>query len=182
MMARMFLVKVVLLAPISAPGADGARKNIYANSTAWTDEQGDSVSLADLKGKKSVFALFYTSCKTICPITAKSIKSIEKALGKKALNVQFVLISIDPSADKAPQLRQFIQANKIKGWKVLAGNADSAKNLAIELGVGFEEKRGDPDLHQLHSRSLIVVNELGEITGELPIFSFDMEKAKSLLN
>ncbi len=181
-LARMLLIKFVFFAPCTAAGADAVKKNIYANASAWSNEKGETVSLAELKGKKSVFALFYTGCKTICPMTAKSVQAIEKALGKNAADVQFVLISIDPAADKAPQLRQFIRNNKIKNWKVLAGSVESTKNLAIELGVGFEEKRGNPDLHQLHSRNLIVVSETGEIAGELPIFEFDMDQAKKLLD
>ncbi len=180
-LARMFLIKFVLLMPSVAAGADAVKPNIYANAATWTNEKNETVRLADLKGKKSVFALFYTTCKTICPMTTKSIQAIEKALGKNAAKVQFVLVSVDPAADKAPQLRQFMHNNKIKGWKILAGTPENTKNLAIELGVGFEEKRGNPDLHQLHSRNLIVVNEAGEISGELPIFEFDMEQAKNLL-
>jgi len=173
-----FVAKTLLFTPSIAEGAD-AKKNIYANTTKWTNEMGENVSLSELKGKRSLFALFYTSCQTICPMTAKSIKGIEQALGAKA-NVQIVLVTIDP-ADKAPQLRNYIHANNLRGWRVLAGTSESAKALAIELGLGFEEKRGNPELHQMHSRTLVVVNEKGEVSGSLPIFEFDIQQAVTLL-
>lgn len=173
------LVKFLLLTPSNAAGAE-PKKNIYANTTAWTNEKGETVSLSDLKGKRALFALFYTGCKTICPMTTKSIQSIEKALGARAKNLQIVLVTIDP-ADKAPQLRKFIHANNLRGWRVLAGTSEAAKSLAIDLGLGFEEKRGNPELHQMHSRTLVVVNEKGEVSGSLPIFEFDLQQAVALI-
>jgi protein SCO1/2 len=171
------LVLFVFLATFEASGETA---NVYEVGGAWRDEGGHGFSLSSLRGKRTVFALFYSSCKTICPMTVKSLKTIEKAVaGSKDL--QFVLVTIDPKADGPKQLADFATTQHLQGWKILTGRPEDTKALAIALGLGFEEKRGNVDLHQMHSKSLVVIKESGQRAGALPLFDFEMADAEALL-
>ena len=165
---------------LAAHSANGETANVYKMDGVWRDEGNEPFQFSSLAGKKTVFALFYSTCKTICPMTVKSLKSIEKAMGATK-DLQFVLVTIDPKADSPKQLREFAKAQKISGWKMLTGRPEDTKALAIALGLGFEEKRGNVELHQMHSKSLVIVKESGEAAGALPLFEFEMAEARALL-
>lgn len=174
------LLTATLLSKLLLFSQSAIAGNVYAHPGPWTNERGEKIALSELTGKRSLFALFYSSCRTICPMTAKGLKAIERALGPRAKELQIVLVTIDP-ADKSDQLRHFVEMHKLEGWRVLAGSAAATKALAVDLGLGYEEKRGNPDLHQMHSRTLVIVNERGEVRGSLPIFEFDVQQAVTLL-
>lgn len=175
----------------ATPEAQGVSADVYANPTRWVDEGGEQYKLEKLRGKKTVFALFYTSCKTICPMTVKSLKAIEAGLGGAAKDVQFVLVTIDPAdgpgntstgASGSDRVRDFIRTQKISpGWKILTSDTGSTRGLAGALGVGFEEKPVNGNFHNMHSLSMVIVKSDGSISGQLPVASADASEFKRLL-
>lgn len=174
---------LMLLASLSVtPQTHGISADVYANPTRWSDENGETVTLQKLRGKKSVFALFYASCKTICPMTVKSLKEVSKGLGTAAKDVQFVLVTIDP-ADNKNRIADFMAQQKIPvGWKVLSSDTVNTRNLAGALGVGFEDKPVNGNLHNMHSLSLVVVNADGSVAGQVPVSNPDVKLMRKILN
>lgn len=162
--------------------AYAADKNVYENKTEWTTADGAKFNFASLKGKKTIFSLFYTSCRSICPMAVDSIKEVKKALGSKGKDVQVVMVTIDPKTDTTGHLKGFSNQHHIDDWKVVAGSPEQTQTLAADLGLGFEEKPGAAELHQMHSRALVVVDENGHIKGTLPSMNTDTKLAKKLFN
>lgn len=155
-------------------------KNIYANPTEWTTSTGTKLKLSTLEGKKTVLALFYTECRAICPMTVESLKGMEKALGEKAKDVNFVLVSIDPRIDTPKKLDAYVKKHKIENWKIIKSDEAATRKLAGDLNIGFSDKPGG-DVHQMHSRAFAFINEKGRLLGSLPSFDTDLKKAQDFL-
>lgn len=173
---------IFVLLLVLPPSAVAVSADVYKTPARWTDEGGKTFTLDNLRGKKSVFALFYTSCKAICPMTVKSLKKLESALsGVDKSDLQVVLVTIDPKTDGPEKIQTFMKEQKISGWKVLSGDPVDTKGLAGALGIGFAEKPVNQNFHNMHSLSLVVVNKDGSVAGQLPVASADLKEFKKLL-
>lgn len=183
-MAGLILVipYLVLAAEKRASEVAAEEFNVYKDKQVWKTADGKSFQWSHSKGKKTVFALFYTSCNTICPMTVENLKAIEKQLGPDAKNVQFVLMSVDAKYDTPKKMKSFAKKHGIANWKLLSGKARDVRAFAAHLGLGFEDKPGNEDLHQMHSRAFTFINKKGEIVGTLPSFEADFAKARELLS
>lgn len=170
---------------LSRPGHHGPTykpaDNVYLDPLKWKTADGKSFELKELMGKKSIITLFYTSCRTICPMTVDNLKEVEAALGDKAKDVEFVLVTIDPQ-DGQKQLKEFKEKHGINRWKVVSGSVKATRQLAADLGIGYGDKPGATELHQMHSLAYVVVDEKGKVLGNLPTMKTEIEKAKALLN
>ena len=57
-----------------------------------TGADGEPVSLSDLRDKVVVLYFGYTFCPDVCPTTLTDMKKVMKLLGKKADDVQFIMV------------------------------------------------------------------------------------------
>lgn len=148
-------------------------KDVFAFPGQWKTAQGETVELSKFKGKKTIVALFYASCSTICPMTTSSIKRVMTALDKKKVDAQVLLVSIDAGDQNSQKMADFAKNQKLEGapWNLLAGSTEQTTQLAALLGLGIGEKRSDPDLHQMHSEFLVIVDESGKVVMQTPSFS-----------
>ena len=100
----------------------------------FTNQLGKKVSLDDLHGKILVVDFFFTTCPSICPGLAHSMKRLQDSFKQNDTIVQFVSISIDPERDSVPRLRAF--ADKYNAnhdtWWFLTGDKKQTYDLAIK--------------------------------------------------
>jgi len=145
-------------------------KDVFSFAGSWKTARNEEVQLSKYKGKKTILALFYSSCSTICPMTASSLKRVESALAKKKLEVQVLMVSIDAGDQNSKQMAEFAKKQKIDKplWHLLAGKTEQTEQLAALLGLGIGEKRSDPSLHQMHSEFIVVIDEKGKILMKTP--------------
>jgi len=74
-----------------------------------TDQQGDLFTLQDQQGKVVLIFFGYTHCPDVCPITLSEYKRIKAILGKRAEDVRFVYITVDPERDTPERMRVYLQ-------------------------------------------------------------------------
>jgi protein SCO1/2 len=74
-----------------------------------TDQNGDPFRLSDQQGQLVLVFFGYTHCPDVCPITLSEFKKIKAMLGKKADQVRFVYITVDPERDSAERINTFLQ-------------------------------------------------------------------------
>ena len=131
---------------------------------SWANDASETIQLNRWPGAYLVLAMFYTSCRAICPMTVGRMKLIEKKI-ERGPAVQYILFSIDPENDKPETLKQFRRAQGIEraNWHLLRSTVEQSRKLAAALSVGFSDKPGNVELHQMHSRQLIVVSPEGDI-------------------
>ena len=110
----------------------------------FTNQLGQEVSLADLKGKIIVLDFFFTRCPSLCPRLAKAMKRLQNSFPNNDSIVQFVSITVDPLHDSVQQLRKWAEKFHVNpdSWWLLTGNRDSIYQFALN-----EIKASIADVH-----------------------------------
>jgi protein SCO1/2 len=133
-----------------------------------TNQLGKTVNLnSDAAGKILVVDFIFTSCNSICPRMSAGMKMLQKSFIKKNPEiVQFVSISVDPSRDSVPVLREY--ANRYQAdhdrWWFLTGDLDQIVHYARnELGLSLSD--GDVKGEMIHSSKLVLIDTARNIRG-----------------
>ena len=77
------------------------------------DQFGNSISLAQFKGKPVVFTFLYTHCPDVCPLTAEKIHTTMQSLGSNAAHIAVLAVSMDPKGDTATAAQNFAKVHKL---------------------------------------------------------------------
>ena len=147
--------------PPAAAVAEQAGISLYDLPSAWRDQSGDPVALADLRGGVRVMALVYTSCEATCPLIVADLKRVEASLPAGA-DVRFVLVSLDPERDTPGRLAEWAASTRLDAarWTLLAGDDDAVRELAATLGVRYQRQ---PDGEMAHTNAITVLDAGGAI-------------------
>jgi protein SCO1 len=138
-------------------------KSLFQTESRWSTDAGKQITLAELKGRPQVIAMFFTSCQYACPIIVNDMKRIEAALGPKPRSrVGFTLVTFDTRRDTPQVLADYRASRELstKTWTLLHGESDDVLELAALLGVKYKE---DASGQFAHSNVITVLNAQGEI-------------------
>jgi len=144
----------------SAPISD---RSIYQLDATWTNDAGESVDLAMLRGRPVVLAMFFASCEYACPLIVSDMERIRDALPATVrAQTQFVLVSFDSKRDLPAALKAYRARMQLPtaNWTLLHGAPDEVQELAMLLGVKY---RQDARGQYSHSNLITVLNLKGEI-------------------
>lgn len=104
-----------------------------------TDQDGNPLSLADLRGKAVLLDFVYTNCPGPCPILTGLHVEVQRAL-EPALRdrVRFVSVSLDPLTDTPAALREYARKRgaDTANWSFLTGAPDAIEAVLKGYGVG----------------------------------------------
>lgn len=132
----------------------------------YTNQDGEQVSLQDLKGKVWVADFIFTSCDTVClPMTfnMSKLQNLVKAEGLE--NVEFVSFSVDPKVDTPEVLKEFAQAFEadFSNWNFLTGYSQKEiENFAKESFKTLVVKPTEGD-QVTHGTSFYLVDQTGKV-------------------
>ncbi|MED1202449.1 SCO family protein [Heyndrickxia acidicola] len=182
----LFLMLMLVLSACSSVNKEG----IPIKNFSFTDQNGKSFSLKDLKGKVTIVDFIFTSCKTICPPMTYNMSELQKKiLDKGYKDVQLVSYSIDPSVDTPKALKTYGLkfTNNLSDWHFLTGySQNKIENFAKD---NFKEivVKPDNDDQVIHGTSFYLVNKKGQVvsdysgtnTGKNP---FDADKIMNDIN
>ncbi|MDB5983195.1 MAG: SCO1/SenC family protein [Pseudomonas sp.] len=102
-----------------------------------TDQNGQRVSISDLKGKWTMLFFGYTFCPDICPTTLAELRQIKSELPKDVLSkMQVVLVSVDPNRDTPQQLKQYLGYFD-PDFRGLTGSVEDIQKLANAVSIPF---------------------------------------------
>ena len=142
--------------------------SVYNLSSVWTDQDGKSVSLESLRGKKIVLAMAYTGCKDICPMIVANMVAIENEVkNRKLADIRFAFFSLDSAADTPARLKAYADERGLDpgDWTLYQGDAKAVRDLAAVLGVRYRaDGRGGFD----HAALITLLDEKGEIVFQQP--------------
>ncbi|MBO8155458.1 MAG: SCO family protein [Bacillaceae bacterium] len=75
---------------------------------SYINQDGETVSLDDLKGSFWVADMVFTNCNTVCPPMTANMARLQKLLKEEGLNeVRLVSFSVDPEVDTPENLKAF---------------------------------------------------------------------------
>jgi protein SCO1/2 len=111
-----------------------------------TDADGQTLSLADYRGRPLVISLVYTSCSSVCPTTTQhllaAVRQARKALGQDRFAV--LTVGFDARRDTPQRLASFADAQGIEGphWRVASGDEETLAALIGDLGFSYAAAAG----------------------------------------
>ena len=143
--------------------SDISDESIFNLTTTWRTEENKEITLKELKGKVLVMVMIYTSCKAACPRLVADMKNISLQIPENKKNdVQYILISIDPTNDTPERLKAFAIEKEMDGdeWTFLQGNKESVQEFANVLSVKYREIS---PMDFSHSNIICVFNHQGEL-------------------
>ncbi len=91
-----------------------------------------------IKDKITLFAMVYTHCPDICPMTTHNMQLIEERLPDNLKGkVKFVIISFDPERDTPNVLKKFAEIRDItfENWTLLSGNNQNTKEVMLKFDI-----------------------------------------------
>jgi len=114
--------------------------SVYRLDTALTDQDGGHFKLENLRGRPVLIAMFYTSCKYVCPLIVDAMSRIERALSddeKRA--VRLLLVSFDSEHDTPGVLKETAGQRHLDParWTLARTDAAGVRKLAAVLGVQY---------------------------------------------
>lgn len=143
-----------------------------------TDQNGETITKADLRGKIWIADFFFSRCQGPCPQLGARMAELQKALAR-AHGVGLVSFSVDPAHDTPEVLKDYAARFGAEPgrWEFLTGDPAQVRRIVKE---GFlqplEEKPDQP----LHGTMFLLVDGQGMVRG---IYSLDdPELLQKILN
>jgi protein SCO1/2 len=162
---------VLLLSAAATPEAELPGDSLYHLQATFSDQGGHPFTLAELRGKPVLVAMFYTSCQYICPLMIEGIQQAEKSLDPEQRNrLQILMVSFDPAHDDTAALAHTANSKHLdrSRWRLARTDEGNVRQLAAVLGVRYREladggfnHTGEVTLLDPHGRVLARTEAIG---------------------
>jgi protein SCO1/2 len=137
---------------------------------SFLDQNGNTVTQDDVKGKVFVAEYFFTTCQTICPIMNKQMQRVHEAYRKNdAVNI--LSFTVNPEIDTVEQMKRYADEHKADGkkWHFLTGEKDKLYELARKsffvLKPAESQNQGDVGSDFIHTNNFVLVDQKLRIRG-----------------
>ncbi|MCX7032593.1 MAG: SCO family protein [Arenimonas sp.] len=157
------LALLMLALPLPSVAAALPGDSVYLLGDAFSDQAGKPFTLADRSGKPQLVAMFYTSCRYVCPLIVDSAKGVEHALTPaERARLGVLLISMDPARDDTAALASVARKRKLDParWALARTDAGGVRRVAALLGVRYREL-ADGEFN--HSSALVLLDSQGRV-------------------
>jgi protein SCO1/2 len=96
------------------------------------DEEGDQVTLSDLRGEPVLLTFIYTHCPDVCPLIAQNLDRAANAVP----GTQVVAVSVDATGDTPAAVREFRAAHRLgPEFRYLIGSAGDLARVWRDYAV-----------------------------------------------
>lgn len=114
---------IILLMACSSQQQIDNRLNNEILNFEYTNQDGDMISLADLKGKVWIANFIFTNCDTVCPISTANMAYLQQEVKNRNLDLSFVSFTVDPMNDSPEKLREYGESYgaDFASWSFLTG-------------------------------------------------------------
>lgn len=124
------------------------------------DQLGNSITLAQFKGKPVVLTFLYTHCPDVCPLTAEKLHATMQSLGQNAQQVAVLAVSMDPKGDTAAAAQNFSKVHKMGDyWHFLLGAHDELAPVWASYSVDAQAATSSGTVS--HSSAIYVIDKQG---------------------
>jgi len=152
-----------------APAPDLSEYNTYVydqprelTEFTLTNEQGETVTREDLKGRWSFVFVGYTNCPDICPAAMANLRQTDKLLPAELPQPDYLLVTADPEHDTPDKLKAYTGFFG-EHFHGLTGELDTLRELAQSLSAVFVHREVDGQLLVDHSGHFALLNPEGKL-------------------
>jgi protein SCO1/2 len=151
---------------------------------ALTNQFGQTVSLASLKGDVWVADIIFTRCPGPCRNMTRKVKAIQDALPANS-RAKLVSLTADPAFDTPTVLKTYATQFKADPdrWEFLTGPKQAVYDLAIKgLKLAVQENNTtNIDEMFIHSTRLVLIDGRGRLRGVASTEGADGETVRNIL-
>lgn len=158
-MAVYMAVSVVAVPPAAA--ADATGDSYYALDVVLETQAAESLRLSDLEAEPVVVAMFYGSCKHVCPMIISTIGMVENQLPPAARErMRVLMISLDPERDTPEALAELARRHRVdpERWRFARSAPADVRLIAAMLNVKY---RVLPDGGINHTSPILLLDGAG---------------------
>lgn len=138
-----------------------------------TDQHGQTLSLADFRGRPLVISPIYTSCYHICPTTTTWLKSVSDVASAVVGGSAFTVLTVgfDTANDTPERMQAYARQRSIdtKQWVFASGDAETMARLLSEIGFTYAPAAGGFD----HLIQATIVDRDGRVNRQVYGQQFD---------
>ena len=133
---------------------------------SFTNQDGQTITDKDVKGKVTAVNFFFTTCKTVCPRMNNNLLPVYEAFKNEK---DFLLLSFtsDPQRDSASVLKKYADSLKVdtRKWVFITGRKDSLYSAARHSYAIDDPKNFVTNIDDdfLHTQFVALVNKKGEV-------------------
>lgn len=147
--------------------------SFYTLPYSFTNDQARTVHLSEWRGKPLILTMEYSSCRFMCTTTFSKLKAIQAAADQKNIQIDFMIVSLDPKNDTPQAWHQYRISRDVdrSNWHLLTGSEATTKEFAALAGIKYWYY----DEHILHDFKIVRLNANGEIEKELTDYGDEPE-------
>jgi protein SCO1 len=135
----------------------------------------DSITVkfpAIIKDNITLFAMVYTHCPDICPMTTHNMFLIEEKLPENLKEkVKFVIITFDPNRDTPAVLKKFAEIRDFTfdKWTLLSGDEQNTKEVMLKFGIkaipadSTYDENGELSYNVIHTDRISLIDQEGRL-------------------
>lgn len=125
---------------------------------------GRPVSLSDYRDKLVVLYFGYTFCPDVCPTTLAEVTKAVHKLGKKAEDVQVIMVTVDPERDTPERLAEYM-AYFDPSFVGVSGTPEQIAAAAAPYGIYYQKHEGTAATGYLvdHTATINVLDREGRV-------------------
>jgi protein SCO1/2 len=161
-MRRLLPIVLLLASCTFAVAADPIPDDsVYRLDAPFSDQDGVTFRLEQKRGRPLLVAMFYTSCKFVCPLIVDSARGVEHALEPaERERLGILLVSLDPARDDTAALKTVFDKRRLDGarWTLARTAEKHVRSLAALLGVRY---RALADGEFNHTSALVLLDAQG---------------------
>jgi cytochrome oxidase Cu insertion factor (SCO1/SenC/PrrC family) len=151
-----------------AIAGDSASMNLPAPGFQLTDQNGQPVSLASLRGKVVLMTFLDPVCTTDCPIIGAEMKQAGVLLGSADQDVELVAVVANPTYRSAAFTQAFDREeglNTVPNWRYLTGSLSQLSQVWRQYGITVENLPAGA--MSAHNDLAVVIDRTGHIRDEV---------------
>lgn len=151
-----------LVRPHTFAGAELESPNLAPEMEGLVYDNGDPVSIEELRGDVVLVYFGYTNCPDLCPTTLATVARAKEDLGSRAEEVQTLMVTVDPTRDPMDLLGEYVRHFDPE-FRGVWGTEEEVRHTATLYGVYFEYEEADEDGNYLvgHTSALFAVDRDG---------------------
>jgi len=157
--ATLFALSTLAYPACSAP------LNFYALPYAFTNDRNETVHLSEWRGKPLILTMEHSNCRFQCSVVISKMKAIQALADQKKLNIDFMIISLDPKNDTPRAWHQYRISREVdrSNWHLLTGSEATTREFANLIGIKYWFMED----HVFHDFKIVRLNANGELAKEI---------------
>ncbi|NNM23969.1 MAG: SCO family protein [Flavobacteriaceae bacterium] len=130
------------------------------------NQNGETVTQDNYKGKIYVADFFFTTCQTICPIMTENMVTLQEEF-KLDQDVLLLSHSVTPEIDSVPRLKQYALEKGVDDskWNLVTGDRKQIYDLARKSYLAVKDYPEGQQYDMIHTENFILVDSQRRIRG-----------------